>query len=275
MNPKTVLDARSIDPKKSLGQNFLHDPNALHKIVTAAELAPDATVLEIGAGTGALTVQLAEAVPDGQVIAVEIDERLIPILNQALADYPNVTVICADILKTNLSDLVDQLPYCVVGNLPYYITSAILRHVLESEAKPRCLVLTVQEEVAERLSARPGDMSVLAVSVQFYGFPTIVTRFGAAAFWPRPDVGSAVVRIDVYGPQERPVDVTDEALFFRIVRAGFGQKRKQLKNSLSAGLSLSSGEASAWLERAGIDPMRRAETLTLHEWAALSQLISS
>ncbi|MHB8625642.1 MAG: 16S rRNA (adenine(1518)-N(6)/adenine(1519)-N(6))-dimethyltransferase RsmA [Aggregatilineales bacterium] len=274
MNPKTLLDTHAIDPKKSLGQNFLHDPNALHKIVTAAELAPDDTVLEIGAGTGALTAQLAEGVPDGRVVAVEIDDRLLPILNRTLVSYPNVELVCADILKTNAADLVGTSPYSVVANLPYYITSAILRHLLEAEHKPRRLVLTVQEEVAERLSARPGDMSVLAVSVQFYGRPYIVTRLGAAAFWPRPDVGSAVVRIDVYEADQRPVDAHDEALFFRIVRAGFGQKRKQLKNSLSAGLALSPGDAGAWLEQAGIDPMRRAETLTLTEWGALCRTIN-
>jgi 16S rRNA (adenine1518-N6/adenine1519-N6)-dimethyltransferase len=275
MNPKTLLDAHAIDPKKSLGQNFLHDPNALHKIVAAAELAPDDTVLEIGAGTGALTAQLAEAVPDGRVVAVEIDNRLLPILNQTLANYPNVELVCADILKTNVAELVGTAPYSVVANLPYYITSAILRHLLEADHKPRCLVLTVQEEVAERLSARPGNMSVLAVSVQFYGQPYIVTRLGAAAFWPRPDVGSAVVRIDVYNADQRPVAIDDEALFFRIVRAGFGQKRKQLKNSLSAGLNLSPTDAGAWLEQAGVDPMRRAETLTLTEWAALCQTINA
>ncbi len=271
MNPKHLMDAFQIDPKKSLGQNFLHDPNALDKIVASADLQAGDTVVEIGPGTGALTMRLASAA--ARVIAVEVDDRLLPILARQLEPYPNVEVVHADVLETNVAVLVGAGPYCVVANLPYYITSAILRHLLEVPHKPTRLVLTMQEEVAERLCAKPNDMSVLAVSVQYFGTPQIITRLAAAAFWPRPEVGSAVLRIDVF--DQPPVAIPSEALFFRIVRAGFGQKRKQLKNSLGAGLAISNGEASDLLSAAGIDPMRRAETLTLEEWAAITGTIDT
>jgi 16S rRNA (adenine1518-N6/adenine1519-N6)-dimethyltransferase len=271
MNPKYVLDSFEVVPKKSLGQNFLHDPNALEKIVETADLMPGDTVLEIGAGTGALTVFLAQS--RANVVAIEIDERLLPILRQQLVDFPNVQIVHADILETPIEELVDERDYVVVANLPYYITSAILRHLLEARHKPRRLVLTVQQEVAERLVAQPGDMSLLTVSVQFYGKPTIVTRFNPAVFWPRPDVASAVVRIDVY--DQPPVDVPGEELFFKVVKAGFGQKRKQLKNSLGAGLGLSHAAAAKMLEEAGVDPARRAETLTLDEWARITRVVTA
>ena len=270
MNPKHLMDSFQLQPKKSLGQNFLHDPNALDKIVHTADLGSAAHVLEIGAGTGALTIRLAQA--GAQVTAIEIDERLIPILQQQIQDFPNVKIVHDDILKLHMSELVGSEPYSVVANLPYYITSAILRHVLETENKPQRLVLTIQHEVAERIVARPGDLSMLAVSVQFYGKPSIVTRLNPAAFWPRPDVDSAVVRIDVYPTPL--VEVPTEAAFFRVVRAGFSQKRKQLKNSLGAGLDLSHPEAAAIIAVAGVDPTRRAETLTLEEWAAMTRVIA-
>jgi len=271
MNPKHLLDAYELDPKKSLGQNFLHDPNALDKIIDTAGLMPEDTVVEIGSGTGALTTRLAASV--ARVLAIEIDERLIPILQRQLAAYSNVQIIHADILQTDVAALVGAGRYSVVGNLPYYITSAILRHLLEVAHKPTHLVLTVQQEVAERLSAKEGDSSVLSISVQFYGKPQIVTRLAAGAFWPRPDVSSAVVRIDVY--DQPPVAVPSEALFFRVVRAGFGQKRKQLKNSIGAGLNITHNDAAALLTQADVDPTRRAETLTLAEWAAVSRLVAA
>ncbi|MBN2306149.1 MAG: ribosomal RNA small subunit methyltransferase A [Anaerolineae bacterium] len=254
-------------PKKSLGQNFLHDPNALEKIAESADLPPDATVLEIGPGTGNLTHVLARHA--ARVIAVEIDDRLIPLLESEFAAIPAVQIVHADILKCPVTDFVGTEPYYVVANLPYYITSAILRHVLESVPRPVRLVITVQREVAERIVAEPDDMSLLAVSVQFYGQPQIVTHLNAGAFWPRPDVESAVMRIDVYPTP--PVDVPDERQFFRVVRAGFGQKRKQLRNAISAGLSIPKDQTDALLTGAGIDPRRRAETLTLDEWAILTR----
>lgn len=268
MNPKYLMDMFSLTPKKSLGQNFLHDPQALEKIVATADLPPNATVLEIGPGTGALTVHLAQKA--AHVVAVEIDDRLFAILERQLRDFSNVQLVHADILETNLPDLIGSKDYTVVANLPYYITSAILRYLLETPHRPRRLVLTVQQEVADRLVVAPGDMSLLTVSVLFYGKPHIVTRLNPAAFWPRPDVTSAVVRIDVY--DQPTVQVPSEELFFRVVRAGFSQKRKQLRNSIASGLGISHTSARVMIESSGIDPTRRAETLTLEEWAALARV---
>jgi 16S rRNA (adenine1518-N6/adenine1519-N6)-dimethyltransferase len=271
MNPKTLLDQHEIHPRKKLGQNFLHDPGALEKMTAEAELSQDDIVLEVGPGTGTLTKFLAEAAK--KVVSVEIDERLKPILDIELIDHPNVFVIYQDILTVDVTALLQPRDYVVVANVPYYITSAILRHLLEAQHKPRRLILTVQYEVAERLIATPDDMSLLTVSVQFFGRPRIVNRLKPAAFWPRPDVDSAVVRIDVY--DEPPVDVPDEETFFRVVRAGFGQKRKQLKNSLGSGLGMNANEAAGLLENAGIEPQRRAETLSLEEWAALTRVVAA
>jgi 16S rRNA (adenine1518-N6/adenine1519-N6)-dimethyltransferase len=267
MNPKELLDQHDLLPRKSLGQNFLHDPNALAKIAAAAELTPDSTVLEIGPGTGTLTEVLAQRAK--RVIAVEVDERLRPILEQRLESYPHVEVIYQDILETDIADLVGGGEYVVVANVPYYITSAILRHLLESELRPRRLILTMQLEVAERLIAKPGNMSVLSVSAQYYAQTRIIMRLKPGIFWPRPDVDSAVVRMDTF--EKPPVSVPSDALFFRVVRAGFSQKRKQLKNSLGDGLQIGTTAATSLLERAGIDPRRRPETLTLEEWAAVTR----
>lgn len=270
-NPRALLEQHGILPKKSLGQNFLSDPGALEKIVAATEVSPDDTVLEIGPGTGAMTAVLAQRAK--RVIAVELDRRLEPVLQAYLQPYSNVEITYQDILETDVAALVrqndSQGDFIVVANVPYYITSAIIRHLLEAPHRPKRLVLTVQLEVAERLVAKPGEMSLLAVSAQYYGTPKIVGRLKAGAFWPRPDVDSAIVRLDVN--PAGPVDVFDDAMFFKVARAGFGQKRKQLKNSLAEGLSLTPEVAETILERAGIDPRRRAETLTLAEWAALTR----
>lgn len=271
MNPKQLLDDYEILPKKSLGQNFLHDPNTLEKIIATAELMPSDTVLEIGAGTGALTVRLAQAAR--HVVSVELDDRLKPILEDQLAPHPNVYLVFADILKLDVLQLVGPKDFVVVANVPYYITSAILRHLLENYRRPRRLVLTVQQEVADRIISKPDDMNLLAVSVQFYGQPRIVSRLNRAVFWPRPDVDSAIVRIDTY--EHPPVEVPDVKTFFRVVRAGFGQKRKQLKNALGSGLGVKTDLAGNFLEQAGIDPRRRAETLSLDEWAALTRVAAT
>ncbi len=270
MNDRQLLDSHAITPKKSLGQNFLHDPNTLEKIVEIADLSPEDTVLEVGPGTGNLTRILAREAK--RVIAVELDDRLIPLLQKQLADYPNVELVRADILAVKIADLVGDQPFTVVANVPYYITSAILRHLLESIPHPKRIVVTVQLEVAERMVATPGDMSLLAVSVQYYGYPQLALRLNPAVFWPRPDVDSAVVRIDA--SDQPTVDVPDEHLFFRVVRAGFSQKRKQLRNSLSAGLHIDKNRADDLLTQVGIEPQRRAETLSLDEWAALTRAVA-
>lgn len=267
-NPKQLLDAFEIVPKKSLGQNFLHDPTVLSQIVQNAQLPNGAVVLEIGAGTGALTTLLAQNA--GRVVAIETDERLAPLLTQQLADYDNIELRWGDFLKMPI-DLGDV--YYVVANLPYYITSAVLRKLLEATPPPQRLVLTVQKEVAERMLAEPGQMSILSVSVQFYAQPRLVMKLNPAVFWPRPDVESAVVRLDVY--EQFAVDVPDTKTFFRVVRAGFGQKRKQLKNSLAGGLGIKASAAQLLLQQADISPSRRAETLNLEEWAALARVYAA
>jgi 16S rRNA (adenine1518-N6/adenine1519-N6)-dimethyltransferase len=263
------MDLYALRPKKSLGQNFLHDPNTLRKIVETANVHPGDTVLEIGPGTGALTKELALANPDAKIIAVEIDQRLEPVLMREVGDAPNVRLIFDDILNLDVNALVGETPFMVVANVPYYISTAIMKHLLENTTrKPSRLVMTVQYELAERICARPGDMSLLAVSVQFYGHPHIVSKLSNGIFWPRPDVDSAILRIDTYPVP--PVQVPDEKLFFRVVKAGFSQKRKQLKNAVGGGLQLKSKLARALLEEAGIDPKRRAETLSIEEWGRLT-----
>lgn len=262
-----MLESLNILPKKSLGQNFLHDPNALEKIVQFAELPADALVLEIGPGTGALTTRLAQAAR--RVVAFETDVRLRPVLEAMQHQHSNLQIIWGDFLEVDLEGAVGDEPYYVVANLPYYITSAILRKLLEHPNYPKRMVVTVQREVADRITAKSGEMSLLSVSVQFYGKPELVMRLNPAVFWPRPDVESAVVRIDTFA--QPPVDVPDNVTFFKVLRAGFGQKRKQLKNALANGLALTNEQADQVLATAGIDGRRRAETLNLEEWATLTR----
>jgi len=255
-------------PDKSLGQNFLGDPDILEKIVQIAEIKADDSVLEIGAGLGTLTRSLA--VSAKSVTALELDRGLLPALRAVLAPHPNVRLVEGDILKLSPAKLVDQDDYLVVANVPYYITSAIFRRLLEKPPRPRRIVLTVQQEVAERVCAAPGHLSLLALSIQVYGRPVIAARIPAEAFIPPPKVDSAVVRVDLY-PQPLISSPLLER-FFRLAKAGFSQKRKTLRNSLSAGLAISTSDAGQMLEQAGIDPQRRAETLSLAEWGRLSSL---
>ncbi len=267
MNPKTLLEEYDIVPRKSLGQNFLHDPNMLDKIVSIAELTPNDLVLEVGPGTGLLTERIAKVAK--QLTSIEVDERLQPVLEDIVAQNPNLTIRYQDILTLDVNKLYENQPYVVVANLPYYITSAIMRHLLESDHRPTRMVLTMQMEVAERMIAKPDDMSILSVSVQVFGRPQIAARLNPSVFWPRPEVESAVVRIDIY---DKPiVDISDYKTFFRVVRAGFGQKRKQLKNALSSGLGLDAEKTAFVFDTSKIDSRRRAETLTLDEWAVLTQ----
>lgn len=261
------LSTLGIRPKKGLGQNFLVDPAHRARIVAAADLTPDDTVLEVGPGPGVLTELLAQQA--GRVIAVELDDRLIPFLRERFAGQPRVTIVHADILETDPAELVEGRPYKVVANLPYYITSAAIRHLLESDPAPDVLVLTVQREVAERMVAQPPEMSLLALGTQFYSTGKIVARIPAGAFYPVPKVESAVVRLE---RRVEPIasDITADD-FFEVARAGFSQPRKQLRNSLAAGMGIAPTEVETWLGRAGIDPRRRAETLTLGEWAALAK----
>ena len=275
MNQIPPLDAEALlrryhlHAHKGLGQNFLQDPMALEAIIAAAGIQPTDTVLEIGPGLGSLTRYLA--VSAREVIAVELDEKLMPPLKTVLSPYQSVQVIHGDILKISPQDLIADNDYLVVANIPYYITSAVIRHLLESESKPRRIVLTIQKEVAGRICARPGDMSLLALSVQVYGRPHIAAYIPAEAFFPAPKVDSAVLVVDIY-----PAPVIRQELlnvFFKLVKAGFSQKRKTLRNSLSAGLHISPTQASELLTRKEIDPQRRAETLSIDEWERLAEIL--
>jgi 16S rRNA (adenine1518-N6/adenine1519-N6)-dimethyltransferase len=263
-----VLKRYGLRADKSLGQNFLQDPFALEQIANAAEIKPDDAVLEIGPGLGSLTRYLA--VSARQVTAVELDADLLPPLKAILKPHTNVRLIHGDILKLSPSELIDQPDYIVAANIPYYITSVIIRHLLEHEPKPRRMVLTLQKEVADRICAAPGDLSLLALSVQVYGHPAITGRIPSGGFYPAPKVDSAILRLDIY---ESPLIPHEQmATFFKLIKAGFSQKRKTLRNSLSSGLHIPTAETESMLKQTGIDPQRRAETLSIAEWRALCEI---
>lgn len=267
-HPKDILQQYGLEPKKSLGQNFLFDENVLRRIVDAAELGPDDAVLEVGPGLGSLTKLLADTA--AAVTAVELDDRYLPILRNELAAHANVTLVHGDILAQNPADCFTG-PYKVVANVPYYITGAILRHLLGGAHKPTTMVLTVQKEVAERVTAVPPHMSLLAISVQQYGRVAKIADIKAGSFWPTPDVDSAVIRIALH---ETQLDAVSEKLFFQVVKAGFSQKRKQLQKNLRQ-LAADQTTVAHLLEAAGVDGRRRAETLTLAEWQAVTHAFSA
>ncbi len=268
-----LLRRYGLRPDKSLGQNFLIDDAALQRIVDIAHIQPGQDVLEIGPGLGSLTRLLA--LQARRVVAVELDAGLIPPLQEVLQSYPNVQIIQGDILALNLSQMMDleeaSAAYQVAANIPYYLTSALIRLLLETPRKPERLTLTVQQEVAERICALPGEMSLLALSVQVYGAPQIAARIPAAAFYPPPQVDSAVVRIDIYPAPAIPAALLP--VFFRLAKAGFSQKRKNLRNAISGGMAWSTQQAEELLNAAEIDPRRRAETLSLAEWQRLAEKI--
>ena len=271
LNAEAILKRYHLRAHKGLGQNFLEDPLALERIVSSAEIRETDTVLEIGPGLGSLTRYLA--VSAREVVAVELDQDLLSPLKAVLAPYENIRLIHGDILDLSPQELALQPNYLVVANIPYYITSAVIRHLLEKEPKPRRIVLTIQKEVAQRICAGPGDMSLLALSVQVYGQPRIAEQIPAEAFFPAPKVDSAVLVVDIYPSPLIREELLDS--FFQLVKAGFSQRRKTLRNSLSAGLHISPMEAAELLGGANIDPQRRAETLSLGEWEALSEQVSN
>lgn len=267
-----LLRQAGLPARKSLGQNFLADDTMLARIADCANLQAEDVVLEIGAGLGSLTRHLARGA--GQVIAVEIDASLISILHGVVGSYKNVHLVEGDILKLDLSALTAPFPsgsYLVVANLPYYITSAVIRRLLEAPRRPRRMILTVQEEVAERICATPGSMSLLSLSVQYFGRPQIAFRIPAQCFFPMPKVDSAVVRVDL--DPASGLETLGNRAFFRVARAGFSQRRKQLHNALSAGLAVDDRSVRDWMNRAGVDPARRAETLSLMEWKCLGDAL--
>lgn len=270
---RAALNGLGLRPSKEFGQNFLIDQEALHAVVDAADLQPDDTVIEVGPGLGVLTHELVAHA--GRVIAIEVEARFASRLEDAFRT-PKLQIVRQDVLRVAPGELVGTTPYKLVANLPYQITSGILRHFLEAAAPPMLTVVMVQWEVAQRIVARPPDMSVLAHSVQIYAEPEIIARVPAASFFPAPKVDSAVLRLRRRA--RLAVDVDDVNGLFRVIKAGFLQARKKLGNALPHGLAgfgmrIEKGEALAVLDDADIDPNRRAETLTLREWARIYQAL--
>lgn len=261
----SLLRRYNLDPYKGLGQNFLVDKAALERIVAAAEINKQDSVLEIGAGLGSLTHLLSREAK--RVIAVEIDHKLIPPLKEVMGQSENCQIIQGDILELDPAVIVGEPGYLVVANIPYYITSAIIRHLLAATVKPSRLVLTMQQEVAKRICAEPGELSLLALSVQVFGSPRITTTISAGSFFPQPKVDSATLRVDIF--EEPLMNDRQIADFFVLAKAGFSQKRKMLRNTLSSGLKIPPAQAEELLRSAGIDPTRRAQTLDLVEWRTL------
>lgn len=260
-----LLRKYGLKPDKRLGQVFLVEPIALQRVVEAAEILTGDSVLEIGAGLGSLTRYLAAAA--SKVVAVEVDERIMPALQEILTPFTNISLVYGDILELDPAELMGQAGYLVVANIPYYITSLIMRHLLETRLRPQRVVLTVQREVAGRICAQPGEMNLLALSVQVYGKPLVAAYIPAGSFYPLPKVDSAVIRVDIYPTPVIPY--THLNLFFRLAKAGFSQKRKTLRNALAGGLAWKTEQVEQLLQAASIDPRRRAETLSLEEWQRL------
>ena len=278
-NTIEVLQKYNFNFQKKFGQNFLIDSNILEHIVDAADVTEDDCVLEIGPGIGTMTQYLCERARE--VVAVEIDKKLIPILEDTLSEYDNLQIINQDVLKVNLAKLAEEenggKPIKVVANLPYYITTPIIMGLFENHVPLKSITVMVQKEVADRMQVGPGtkDYGALSLAVQYYAKPYIVANVPPNCFMPRPKVGSAVIRLERY--EEPPVQVTDEKLMFRIIRASFNQRRKTLVNGLknSPEIQFSKEEIEAAIETLGKGASVRGEALTLEEFARLSNILSS
>lgn len=272
-----VLQKHDFKFKKKFGQNFLIDPHVLDKIVDAAQITKDDFVLEIGPGIGTLTQYLCENAR--QVLAVEIDKNLIPILQETLSPYNNVDVLQGDILKQDIQAIADKYnegkPIKVVANLPYYITTPIIMELFESRVPLANVTVMVQKEVADRMKAEPGskDCGALSLAVQYYAEPYIAAFVPPNCFMPRPNVGSAVIRLDCLA--KTPVEVKDEKLMFKLIRASFNQRRKTLQNGIanSGELSYSKAQVAEAIEKAGFDANVRGEKLGLTEFARLADVL--
>ena len=264
-----ILQAFHLKADKNLGQNFLVEESVVNRIAKAAELTPEDTVLEIGPGIGTLTQALA--MTGASVVSVELDKRLIPVLRETVGAYENVRVVQGDILKVNIPETVQAESFKVCANLPYYITTPIIMNLLEQKLPLERLVVMVQKEVAERMTAPPGgrEYGAISVAMQYYTEPKIAFIVKAGSFLPAPKVDSAVLVCKKRSAP--PVDVPDEKTFFKVVAAAFSVRRKMLTNSLKNMGGLTGEQVKAWLERAGIDGKRRAETLSLEEFAKLAR----
>jgi 16S rRNA (adenine1518-N6/adenine1519-N6)-dimethyltransferase len=286
-NFKEILLKHNAQPLKRLGQNFLIDKNVLKKIIDSAELKSTDTVLEVGPGIGTLTQELAKSA--NKVVAVEKDKKMCEILEETLRGYKNIKIVNADILKLNPTPYTLN-PYKIVANIPYYLTSPLIRKFLESSNPPSEIILMVQKEVAQRICAKPpspptnfgksagknkanpqkklvgGKMSLLAVSVQFYAEPKIISYVSKNCFWPAPKIDSAIIKITPLGSKPG----LDPNLFFKIVKAGFSHPRKQLAGNLSKSLKIKKEKVSSWLLKNNVNPSQRAETLSIEDWKNLT-----
>jgi 16S rRNA (adenine1518-N6/adenine1519-N6)-dimethyltransferase len=262
---KTLLRALGVRPQKGFGQNFLTNEKVLRRIVDSGNVARSDVVVEIGPGLGHLTHHLARVA--GRVICLEIDRGFIQELRRAFQYTPSVEILEQDVLHFDPSGALGSVPYKVVANLPYYITSAVLRHFLEATRRPTTLVVTVQREVGDRILAKLGDLNLLAISVAVFGRPRLVMRVPPNAFYPQPKVESVVIGVDVY---DRPTIKSPADRYFKVVAAGFAMPRKQIHNSLAQRLWMPPGEAPRILQQVGIDPMRRPQTLSIAEWDELT-----
>lgn len=274
---REVMARHNVSFHKSLGQNFLIDGNTVRAIADAANLGPDDVVVEIGPGIGALTQELAERA--GRVIAIELDRGLLPVLEDNLGAYSNVRIVSGDALELDFNDLVGEsgggaAEYKIVGNLPYYITTPLIMHVLERGFNFTFFVLMIQKEVARRIVAAPGtkDYGILSLAVQYYTVPELALKVPQTVFMPRPEVDSAVLKLE--RRKSPAVNVANEQLFFKVIRAAFGQRRKTLLNALAnARLGVSKEELQAMLGATGLNPGRRGETLSMEEYGVLANAL--
>jgi len=268
-----MLEKYKIHPLKGLGQNFLVNKGAVKMVINAADIKPDEVILEVGPGLGALTKELAKKAK--KVIAVEKDRKMVKILKETLKGFENIEIVRGDILKLKLQI---PKPYKIVANLPFHLTAPVIRKFLESANTPEEMILVVQKEVGQRICSKVPDMNLLAVSVQFYAEAKIIDYIPRKSFWPRPKVDAAIIKIQItksklqnfakFGLAKEKTD-----LFFKVVRAGFSQPRKQLINNLSQGLKLNRVKVEGWLKKNGIQSTQRAETLTLRDWIKLTKSI--
>lgn len=269
---RDVLSRHGFSFSKGLGQNFLINPTVCPRMAEMGNAKPGWGIIEIGAGVGVLTAELARRAD--KVVCIEIDSRLLPVLDETLAEFDNIKIVNEDVLKVDLHKLIEQefagMPVAVCANLPYYITSPIIMNLLEAHLPIASLTVMVQKEAAARLCAEPGSREVGAVSiaVRYYSDPKILFQVSRGSFLPAPDVDSTVIRLDVR--DRPPVEVGSEEQFFKVVRAAFSQRRKTLPNTLSAGLGIPKAQAIEMLEKAGIPTNLRAEQLTLDQFALLS-----
>ncbi|SCG81751.1 dimethyladenosine transferase [Proteiniborus sp. DW1] len=272
---KEIIEKHSFRFSKSLGQNFLIDGNIIDRIIEGANIEHDDGIIEVGPGIGTLTQKLCESAE--RVVAIELDNNLLPILEETLGNYNNIEVVHGDVLKVNLNQLIkeklDGKKVKVVANLPYYITTPIIMKLLEEKLNIDKIVVMVQKEVALRMKATPGnkDYGALSIAVQYYSKPEIIVDVPKNVFMPRPNVDSAVIMLDVY--DEPVIKVKDEKIFFNVVKAAFGKRRKTLLNALAGGIDLGKEKIEEVLKRSEIEPVRRGETLSIIEFARIADEI--